>query len=164
MLALWGSLIGVLAAGCFGIITYWYQQNLQRKADLQERKLGLYTTLGANIFKLLAAKPGPNRAELLSQIERCWLFASDGVLEGCYEFLAIYDQVDERDTRGMQECVRNDPTIRQKLEQALAKIFYEMRIDIKPETGKTIEWAQKNTKIYEWGVIALTSEESPTNS
>ena len=152
MLSIVGSILGVIVTGVIGIIAYAWQENVKRKTALAESKRNLYEILIRNLIELLAAENSVERSKLISEIEKGWLFASDDVLHAFYKYLNIYDRYWTQFQGEVLAKVREDPTIRQEFANGVAGIFLAMRRDIRSTEIKD-DWAKRNLKIYEWGII-----------
>src|SRR6185436_4806529 len=129
-------LIGILVTALAGVITYTIQERRKHQAALDERRQDLYEQLIRDLVDLLIAKTGAERSQQITEIEKGWLFASDGVLHACYELLEVFDELyaqvagEEAPSTALFNMVRSDQKIRDRLAHSLAKIFLAMRKDV----------------------------------
>jgi hypothetical protein len=154
-------LFGIALTAFLGVLTYAIQEDRKRKAALDERRQLLYEKLIRDLVDLLIATTGTERSKLITEIEKGWLFASDQVLDACYEFLKIYDRLCHEKSPGESATsveiiarVRSDQKLRDEIAQSLAKIFLTMRLDVRRDTKIDSDWAQQHFQIYDWGAIA----------
>lgn len=157
MLSIVGSILGVIVTGVIGIIAYAWQENVKRKTALAESKRNLYEILIRNLIELLAAENSVERSKLISEIEKGWLFASDDVLHAFYKYLNTYDRYWTQEQGGVLAKVRKDAKIRQEFANRFAGIFLAMRRDLR-STKISDDWANRQLRIYEWGIIAGSSQ------
>jgi hypothetical protein len=154
------SILGIVLTALLGVLAYATQEHLKRKAALDERRQALYEKLIRDLVDLLIATSGAERSRLITEIEKGWLFASDGVLKACYKFLAIYDRLcHENVPKGVALSsevltkVRSDKRVRQEIALSLAGIFLAMRRDVRHDNKIKDNWAKAHFQIYEWGAI-----------
>ena len=165
----------LLFTAFLGILAYFIQAFLDRRAKLSESKQEHYVNLFRSIFELLVAEPGDARSILLSDFERSWLFAPDKVVKACYEFLNFYNEIcDGRDREEVKKqkgfvCVREvmlsdrpeDVLDKRKMEELIARIFWAMRRDMKPWSSLiTYRWARQHIILYDWGILARKEKSS----
>jgi hypothetical protein len=150
-----------IVAAIVGLVTYWAQEALKRRSALNQRREVLYENLLRDLFELLVAETGQARSNVITRIEKSWLFASDDVLAACYRFLDAYDELyrDAEDSAGVLTSVRSDPQVRDRLSEIFAGIFLAMRRDTR-RSKVTPEWVEEKVRIYSWGIISR----SETNS
>ncbi len=146
-----------------GFLGFWYQEREKRRAAHSERRRALYENLVRSLVGLLGAKTPEGRSHLLTEIETGWLFASDGVLNASYQYLAAYDRVcssemgeETLNCNSASTKIKFDDATREELQNRLADVFAEMRLDLKRKRKTTItgDWARQNVKIYSWGIIS----------
>ncbi len=148
----------LVATAVIGLIVYYTQEWIKRRSALAERRQALYEVILRNVFDLLVARTGDTRSKFLTEIEKSWLFASDGVLRACYVYLDLYDRT-ERAGQDILEVARNDESKRLELEDAFAAIFLAMRRDIR-WTRISHKWANANVELYPWGIISPAGAEA----
>lgn len=166
--------VGISVPILLGLATYVYQEWQNRKTHLAEHREEVYATLIRNLVGLLGTKTAAERSRLLTEIERAWLFASDGVLEACYAYIDLYDDycgmatTQGRDWSEILAELRADPDERNKLRDKLVEVFVAMRLDLRgrkrglrrrPGTTIGTEWAHENFDIYCWGILAAVEED-----
>src|SRR5919197_654297 len=83
----------VVLTAAIGLVTYAWQEHVRRRTALAERRQVLYESLIGNLVDLLAADSADERSNLLTEIEKGWLFASDDVLRASYNYLSEYDRL-----------------------------------------------------------------------
>lgn len=149
--------IGILLTGIMGIIAYIWQEKIKRETALTEHRKELYEELLHNFFDLIITENVLKRSEYISKIERSWLFASDKVLEACYEILQFIDSYCVDQHKPVLAIMRDNQKFREDFEDKLAVLFLEMRRDIKGFKGTKIDekWAKGRIKVYGWGIISL---------
>jgi hypothetical protein len=131
ILPLIGSLIGVLLTGAIGLATYAWQENIKRQTELVERRQKLYEDLNGALFGLILAKTAEERGNIIAEIEKGWLFASDDVLATVFKYMESYDNYWMQAGGDIQQLIREDETARQSIEMAMAVIFLAMRQDLR---------------------------------
>jgi hypothetical protein len=157
-------IVGILVTALLGVITYAIQERRKHEAALAERRQALYEKLIRDLVDLLIARTGAERSKLITEIEKGWLFASDQVLDACYDLLAIYDDLyrevanEESPSEALLNKVRANQEIRRRVAHSLAKIFWAMRADVRGDTKIKAAWAKAHFKIYDWGALS-----EPTN-
>ena len=124
-------LVGVLLTGLIGLSTYTWQENIKRQTELVERRQKLYEDLNGALFGLILAKTNADRRKIIAEIEKGWLFASDEVLAALFKFMELYDYHWIQAEGEIQRLIREDETVRQNIETAMAAIFLTMRQDLR---------------------------------
>ncbi len=154
-------LLSIVVTALLGIITYSWQEWIKRKNKLSEYRYSLYKEWIRQLIELLVAKTGEDMSDLISEIEKGWLFASDGVLEAAYNYLNYCDSLYCTKTRNSKikhntvlEKLQSDEKIKENVSERLSNVFLSMRQDIRSDTKINMQWAQKNFKIYDFGIIA----------
>ena len=147
-------LVSIAVAALFGIITYAWQEFIRRRNALAERRKELYENWIRNLIELLAAKTEKRRSELITEIEKGWLFSSDAVLKAAYDYLELYDSICCSHIRGGQlgyedvlAALRGNEETRQEVAERLARVFLGMRQDIRRETKIEERWAIEKFKL-----------------
>ncbi len=163
--------LGIILTAVLGILTYAWQEKVKQQTALAERRRTLYEQLIRNLVDLLIATTGTERSQLITEIEKGWLFASDDVLRASYDYLVIYNNLccpDERTDissfNNVLTKVRSDMKVRREMGRKLAAVFLAMRRDLRADTAITSDWAKQHLQIYDWGVIALCDTTVPTKS
>ena len=146
----------VFITGLVGACTYLFQDWRKTAVDRRDRKRQLYEELLKNIFELFFINSQEERCELVSKIEKCWLFSSDEVLKECYSFLKQFDSILKE-----SEEIRKSVKTKESFENIIARIFFQMRHDLRGRTTKIKEnWAEENVVIYGWrGIISVSENE-----
>ncbi len=157
-----GSLLGILLTGAVGIATYAWQENIRRKAALAEQRLKLYDTLVRSIVELLGVSSGAERSRLITEIEKCWLFASDEVLAACYGYLDAYDRCWNEKPGNMADWMQQ-AAVREEFGALISNIFLAMRNDLR-KTGISRQWAEENLRLYSWGIMAQMAQDRPASA
>lgn len=153
-------LLGILLTALLGVITYAIQERRKHQTALAERRQALYEKLIRDLVDLLVATTGAERSKLITEIEKGWLFASDEVLNACYDLLEIFDGLygevanEDSPATALRNKVREQKEIRRRLAHSLAKVFWAMRIDVRRDTRIRVAWAKAHFKIYDWGALS----------
>jgi len=154
-------LLSVILTALLGVGTYAYQEWIKRSNALAEHRRVLYEKWVRNLIELLAAETKVQRSQLISEVEKGWLFASDKVLKATYEYLDIYNELCCSHTEegtlkywNVLTTLRRDRSVRKRIGESLAMIFLAMRRDIKANTKIHSQWAKEHLKIYDWGIIS----------
>ena len=146
-------------AAVFGIITYACQAHIKRRDERHERRRKLYESLIEHVFRLLAATPGDESSKAMTEIEKSWLFASDGVLRACYQVFGIYEEI-ASGPNSPSVTLRTDEQVRKRYGEAVAALFVAMRDDLRGcDTTLGEDWARQVVKVYFWGAPAAGPEE-----
>lgn len=157
-------IVGILLTALLGVLTYAIQERRKHMTALAERRQALYEKLIRDLVDLLIARTGAERSKLITEIEKGWLFASDGVLHASYHLLEIYDDLyrevanEESPSEALLNKVRANQEIRRRVAHSLAKVFWAMRADVRGDTKIKAAWAKAHFKIYDWGALS-----EPTN-
>lgn len=159
-------LLVVVVPAVFGVLGYFWQDYVRRRSSLVERRQKLYEDLVGSLIALLGATSGSRRSALMTEIEKGWLFASDDVLNGCYDYLIAYDAVCREcmsedgvmDPKCVVKKLRSDAEKRRVLAEKLSTIFYAMRRDLRGSTKFEQLTGASNFQIYSWGIL---SDEPP---
>jgi hypothetical protein len=147
-------LIGVLLTGAIGVATYTWQENIKRQTEIVERRQKLYEDLNGALFGLILAKNTAERRQIIAQIEKGWLFASDDVLAALFKYLELYDKHWLQSAGNMQQLIYEDVTVRTDIEQAMAAIFLAMRNDLRT-TKISPALAREYMQFYRFGLLDL---------
>ena len=154
----------VFTTGIVGAGTYLIQDWRKIAAEQRDRKMKLYEDLLESIFKLFYVTDAMDKSQLVSKIEKCWLFSSDEVLQACYEFLELYNSIAISHPDSGTALRKNEITKR-KFEVNISQIFFHMRNDLRGRTTKVdSEWAKRRIVIYEWGALMNTSRDALHNN
>jgi hypothetical protein len=161
-------LLVVVVPAVLGLVGYFWQDWVRRRSALAERRQKLYEDLVGSLIALLGATSGSARSALMTEIEKGWLFASDDVLNACYEYLTGYDAVARACTsedgvlkpKAVVTKLRTDREIRQDLGEKLSTIFHAMRRDLRADSDFKELTVANNFQIYSWGIL---SEEPPSD-
>jgi hypothetical protein len=161
-----GALVGVILAGVIGVITYSWQENTKTKTAIEERRKDLYQALIRKLVELLAAKTGSARSEILSEIEKSWLFASDEVLKAIYDYMKMYDTYFAKSQGDILTEIRQNAASRDEIATSISRIFLAMRRDIKRIRPTLIDedWIKNYVRVYEWGIIAADQDGDQSDS
>lgn len=163
MEAIYLSILGLIITGIIGIITYAWQEHIKRITALAENKKVLYERLLSALFELFIVKSGPSQSQLISEVEKSWLFASDNVLDSLYKYMSLYDRHFKDGKDDVLEKIKKNPQVRKEFEESIAEVFMSMRKDIEGiHSKKDIKWAKSHVKIYDWGIVTELDEDSKT--
>jgi hypothetical protein len=161
----------VVIPASVGLVTYALQERDRRAAALSQRRRELYESLIGNLFDLPAATDRVDRSDRITEIEKSWLFASDDVLEALYAYLDAYDELcraalegEVFDSEAVLDQVRREPATRQRMAELLARLFVEMRREVREDTEITDEWAKQHFQIYLWGILSGGDAPSATEN
>ena len=155
-------LLVVVVPAVIGLFGYFWQDWVRRRFALAERRQKLYEDLVGSLIALLGATTGARRSALMTEIEKGWLFASDDVLNACYEYLAAYDALCEQcmtsdgtlAPAAVVTMLRKDPETRRALGKKLSDVFHAMRRDLRPDSEFEALSEASNFQIYSWGVLS----------
>ena len=154
----------VFITGAVGAGAYLFQDWRKTVADSRDKKRELYEVLLENIFRLFYVNSPKEKSELVTKIEKCWLFSSDGVLKACYSLLELFDAT-AKNHRDIGKALRESDKTKTDFEDRIAQIFFHMRKDLRGRTTKIDEkWAEKNIVIYKWGALMNVSKEESHNN
>ncbi len=116
------------------------------------------------MFRLFYVKTSKDKSELVSKIEKGWLFSSDEVLKACYAFLNLFDTLATK-YGDVGKALRENDNAKIEVESRIAQIFFHMRKDLRGRgTRLSVEWAEKNVVIFKWGALMVPEEESHSNA
>jgi hypothetical protein len=152
----------VVLPAAIGLVTYAWQEHVKRRTALAERRQVLYESLVGNLVDLLVADSAERRSDLLTEIEKGWLFASDDVLRASYAYLSEYDRLccsfvtkdGSVDSEAVLAQVRSNDETRSKLGDLLEAVFLEMRQESRTDTELEAPKAIADFKIYVWGALS----------
>jgi hypothetical protein len=147
-------LITVLLTGGVGIVTYNWQENTKRQTELVERRQKLYEDLNGALFGLILAKTSTERRNIIAQIEKGWLFASDDVVAALFKYMELYDELWLEAAGDVRQLIRADAAARKKLEQAMSALFLAMRQDLR-STKISPTSAETYMHFYQCGMLDL---------
>jgi hypothetical protein len=151
----------VALPAAIGVVTYAWQEHIRRRTALAERRQVLYESLIGNLVDLLTTATAEERSNLLTEIEKGWLFASDDVLRASYYYLSEYDRLccslmenGVVDSEAVLAQVRSNAETRRKLGALLEAVFLEMRQESRTDTKLEAPKAIENFEIYLWGALS----------
>lgn len=147
-----GSILGISLTGAIGVLTYTWQENTKRKIDLVRRRQELYEKLNGALFGLMIAQDWAERRNVLADIEKAWLFASDEALDAIFEYMKCYDRWWTEAKGDVLPLIKNNPQAREEIEQGLATIFLAMRRDLR-STNVSNNVSQNYMQFYNCGLL-----------
>lgn len=165
-------LLVVLVPAALGLLGYFWQDWVRRRSALAERRQTLYENLVGSLIALLGATSGPRRSELMTEIEKGWLFASDDVLNACYVYLAAYDALCQSamsedgslEPMAVVKKLRMEAQTRHDLGEKLSVIFHAMRRDLRGDSQFERLTEASNFQIYSWGVLSDEPSQPPATA
>jgi hypothetical protein len=147
-------LIVVLLTGGVGVVTYTWQETIKRNTELVERRQKLYEDLNGALFGLILAKTPTERRNIIAQIEKGWLFASDDVVAALFQYMELYDDLWLKAEGDVRRLIRDDEAARNQLERAMATLFLAMRQDLR-STKISPTLAEEYMHFYKCGMLDL---------
>lgn len=164
--SIYETVLVLMLTGVSGIIVYAWQENIKREIALAQKRQDLYEVLIRNLVELLVVNDVDERSKRISEIEKCWLFASDNVLRASYNYLEIYDCYWNKQNGKVLEKINSDNDAIDKFGKALAEIFLAMRKDMGHDlkgTAINIDEAKNKVRIYNWGIISKIKKSSESS-
>ena len=149
----WIPVIVALIAAFGALCGYIYQSRRSIKEKKLTSKQAQYERLIWNVFLLLSAKPGICYAKVLTEIEQSWLYASDDVLNRCYDMLEVHKELCKNSDR--ISALVTDDQLREKFNIALGNLYVSMRKDLGFGTNlKMKNWPKDKVKLFPLGILA----------
>ncbi|AFY94375.1 hypothetical protein [Chamaesiphon minutus] len=147
-------LIVVVVTGAIGVATYTWQENIKRQTEIVERRQKLYEDLNGALFGLILATTPAERRNIIAQIEKGWLFASDDVLAALFKYMELYDELWVQAAGNVRQLIREDKIARKNLEQSMSDLFLAMRQDLR-RTKIPTNLARQYMHFYQCGMLDL---------
>ncbi|MEO1529719.1 MAG: hypothetical protein AAFX06_30240 [Planctomycetota bacterium] len=147
------AVLAACVTALLGMGAFFLQTQYKILLDKRERRRLLYETLIEQVFRLLDAKPGRESSQVMTEIEKSWLFASDGVLKACYSIFEVYEAAANESDAGASLKLRESAQSREQFAAAVSDLFIALRAESYGLSRIDQEWALKHVKIYEWGAL-----------